>query len=52
MVMLGDWFALQATFPVVRNSYSFGAPANGTRSYSSAVETYYGLVAGVTALVY
>jgi hypothetical protein len=51
-LLLGDWFGVQATLPIVRNSYTFGAPAGGTRSYSSATETYYGVVAGVSAMVY
>jgi hypothetical protein len=52
MLMLGNWFALQASFPIVRNSYDFAKPASGNRVYSSATETYFGVVGGVTALVY
>jgi hypothetical protein len=43
-----DWLALRASLPVVRYSYSFNDAAV---AYRSASETYYGVVAGATALI-
>ena len=50
-IMLGDWFALQARLPIIRNNYSFGLPASGVALYRSATETYYGLVLGVALVL-
>jgi len=40
-----DWLALRASVPVIHNSYSF---SQRPLSYTSASETYYGLIAGAT----
>jgi hypothetical protein len=50
-MMLGDWFAVQAQVPIIRNSYSFGLPSSGVAIYRSATETYYGFVVGVALLL-
>jgi len=50
-MMLGDWFALQARLPIIRNSYAFGLPSSGVALYRSATETYYGLVLGVALVL-
>lgn len=49
-LMLGDYFAVQAAVPILRYSYAFTERSGGT--YSSATETYWGVVLGIAALVY
>jgi hypothetical protein len=49
-ILVGNWFAVQATIPIRRYSYSFEAPANPTFTYRSASDMYYGLIAGVAVL--
>jgi len=49
-LLVGDWFALQATIPFRRYSFAFEAPAGSSFMYRAATDMYFGLIAGVAVL--
>jgi hypothetical protein len=49
MMLINDYLAVQATVPIRRYGYAYGAPA-GARTYQGATDMYYGLIAGIAVM--
>jgi hypothetical protein len=49
-ILIKDWFAVEAQVPYRRYAYALAPAANSTATYHAAVDSYYGLVAGVALL--
>jgi hypothetical protein len=49
-MLVGEWFAIQATVPFRRYAFAFDAPAGSSVMYRGATDMYYGLIAGVAVL--
>jgi hypothetical protein len=51
LVLVNNWFAVQASVPIQRYGYTFSAPPGGTApAYQSATDMYYGVIVGVTVM--
>jgi hypothetical protein len=49
-LLIKDWFAVEAQVPYRRYAYALTPVANSSATYHAAVDSYYGLVAGVALL--
>lgn len=48
--LIKDWFAVEATLPYRRFAYTLTPVPNSSATYRGAVDSYYGLIAGVALL--
>ena len=51
-ILVGNWFAVQATVPFRRYGFTFESAAGGPFTAKSATDMYYGLIVGLAVLTH